>query len=390
MARKVSLLIVLLVSILSLSLILVACGGNESVETTTTTTTVAPTTTAAEETSAPVVTTAPEVPATTVAPITTVAPTTTVVPVTTEARSYNGPNEQWIEEVLFEEGQWIQPHARYTLSPGKGTDGVQYDYIWYFSIVAEGGHFGTTAEDHPTHPKTPGIQMVNEPVALYIKDANDLTADYSRYEISYWTAAQWYQIWCVADGFVPVDGTSYDIYLVFKTPADTVLEDGTVISNGATWPETLHYIWDLGNYWTYEAPAKSESKYLTQSQLNQIVGDGWWLLEHSPAELSADGSVVVKFKSDGDPFNNNGDAYGVSFTLFESLYINGEEREIVPDSYQTQDWYILKLKIKDFVPKAGETYEILFTLTSNDTSGTGNYCKYDRYYVLASNVSVAE
>ena len=117
---------------------------------------------------------------------------------------YAGPNEQWIEEVLFEEGQWVTPHAKYTLSQGKGVDGNDYDYIWYFSIVAEGGHFGTTADDHPTHPTTPGIQLVTDPVALYIKDAYDETADYSRYEISYWTTATWYQIWCVADGFVPV------------------------------------------------------------------------------------------------------------------------------------------------------------------------------------------
>lgn len=388
MARKISLLVVVFVAVLSLSLILVACGGGETPATTPATTTDALVTTSPEVTTAAPVTN-PSVITMTV-PVTTAKVPVTPIPVVTQTPVvYNGPNEQWIEEVLFDEGQWVKPHARYTLTSGKGNDGVQYDYIWYFSIVAEGGHFGTTADDHPTHPKTPGIQMVTEPVALYIRDANDLTADYLRYEISYWTTAQWYQIWCVADGFVPVDGTSYDVYLVFKTPADTVLEDGTVISNGATWPDTLHYIWDLGNYWTYEAPAKSESKYLTQNQLDQIVNGGWWLLEHSPTTLDASGNIVVKFNSDGDPFNNNGDAYGVSFTLFESLYINGEEFEIIADSYQTQDWYIIKLQIKDFVPKEGEKYEILFTMTSNDPTGNGTYCKHERYYVLASDIAVS-
>lgn len=386
MARKISLLVVVLVAIVSLSLILVACGGVEAPTTTADAATTATTTTPTPEvTTTP--TTNPATPGSTTTPNSSAA-TTPKAPVIQAPVTYRGENEKWIEEVLYEEGQWVTPHEEYTLTAGKGVDGVEYDYIWYFSFKAEGGHFGTTAEDHPTHPAAPGIQLVTEPVALYIKDAADEDADYTKYNITYWTTAKWYQIWCVADGFVPVADTEYDLYLVFKTPVDTELEDGTVIYNGSNYPGQYHYIWNLGEYWTYKAPQKSESKYLSQVQFDQIVGDGWWLLENEPTTLAADGSIQVKFKSDGDPFDNSTDTKGVAFTLFESLYINGEEYKIEEGSYLPEEWYILNLKVKDFTPKAGETYEILFTLTSNDSTGT--YCKYDSYYVLAADVSLPE
>ncbi len=386
MARKISLLVVVLVALLALSLTLVACGG-ETPATTAPTTTKAPTTTIPVVTTTPTTTT-PKAPVSTKAPVTTKAPVITEAPVTTPAKTnYLGPNEEWIETVLFEEGQWVQPHMEYTLNPGKGNDGVDYEYMWHFTFKSEGGHWGTTAEDHPTHPATPGIQLVTDPVALYIKDGNNADVDYTKYEISYWATATWYEIYCVADGFVPVEGTEYEIYLVFRTPADTELEDGTVIYNGSNWPDTLHYIWNLGEYWTYAAPPKSESKYLSQNQLDQILGDSFWLLENEPTTIAADGSVQVKFKSDGNPFNNESDTKGVAFTLFGELYINGEEYKIEEGSYVPEQWYILNFKVKDFTPVAGETYEIIFTITANDSTGT--YCAYDSYYVLAAEVNFA-
>jgi len=396
MARKISLLVVVLVAILTLSLTLVACGG-ETPATTANTTAKAPTTTNPEVTTVDPATT-PKVPFSSVVPgtETTGTPETTKAPETTQTSDttpgsgpdeFLGPNEEWIETVLFEEGQWVQPHMEYRLSSGKGNDGIQYEYMWYFTFKSEGGHWGTTAEDHPTHPATPGIQLVTDPVALYIKDANDTDADYTKYEISYWATAQWYEIFCVADGFVPVDGTQYEIYLVFRTPADTELEDGTVIYNGSNWPDTLHYLWNLGDPWTYTAPQKSESKYLSQTQLDQIKGDSFWLLENEPTTITADGTVQVKFKSDGNPFNNESDTKGVAFTLFGELYINGEEYKIEDGSYLPEQWYILNFKVKDFTPVAGETYEIIFTITSNDPTGT--YCAYESYYVLAAAVTFA-
>lgn len=377
MTKKSWHLFVILVVVFLLSLSLVACGDSETT-TTTAATTQAPSTTVPEVTTAKPITT-------TKTPDSTAAPNieTTKAPViTTEAPvTYNGPNEQWIEEVLFETGMWVQPHAKYTLGTAKGKDGVKYDYMWYFTIVAEGKHFDATPENHPTNPKTHGIQMVKDPIGLYIKDMNDPNADYTKYEISYWQTASWYEIWCVADGFVPVDGTAYDIYLVFKTPADLVLEDGTVISNGATYPDTLHYIWDFGEPWVYEAPAKAESKYLSQDELKDIIGDSFFLRENEPTTIKEDGSVQVKFVSDGNPFINNID-YGVAYTLFGELYINGEEYDIVADSYQTEQWYILNFKVKDFTPVVGEKYEILFTITSTDSSKI--HCQYDSYYVFTT------
>ncbi|MBQ4120824.1 MAG: hypothetical protein IJD35_02290 [Clostridia bacterium] len=393
MARKISLLVVVLIAVVSLSLILVACGGSNTSTTTAGTTTKAPTTTPNPAVTTTTPTTDPATPTGSTAtpgndttPNSSVA-TTPKAPVTLTPVTYRGENEKWIEEVLFEEGQWVEPHEEYRLTAGKGNDGTEYEYMWYFSFKAEGGHFGTTADDHPTHPATPGIQLVTEPVALYIKDANDENADYEKYNITYWATASWYQIYCVADGFVPVDGTAYDVYLVFRTPADTELEDGTVIYNGSNYPDQYHYIWDLGEAWIYKAPQKSESKYLSQAQLDQIKGDSFWLLENEPTTVTADGSVQVKFKSDGNPFNNESDTKGVAFTLFGELYINGEEYKIEDGSYLPEQWYILNFKVKDFTPVAGETYEIIFTITSNDPTGT--YCAYSSYYVLAAAVTFA-
>ncbi len=393
MVRKISLLVVVLIAVVSLSLILVACGGSEAPVTTAGTTTKAPTTTPTPAVNTTTPATDPATPTDSSAtPGSDTTPnssaaTTPKAPVTETPVTYRGENEKWIEQVLFEEGQWVQPHTEYTLTPGKGNNGVEYEYMWYFSFKAEGGHFGNTADDHPTHPATPGIQLVTDPVALYIKDANDETADYEKYNITYWATASWYQIYCVADKFVPVDGTAYDIYLVFKTPADTELEDGTVIYNGSNYPDQYHYIWNLGEPWTYTAPQKSESKYLSQTQLDQIKGDSFWLLENEPTTITADGTVQVKFKSDGNPFNNESDTKGVAFTLFGELYINGEEYKIEDGSYLPEQWYILNFKVKDFTPVAGQTYEIIFTITSNDSTGT--YCAYDSYYVLAAEVTFA-
>lgn len=393
MAKKISLLVVVLVAVLALSMTLAACGGSETPTTTAGTTTKDPANTTPADTATPptIGTTNPADstanPGSNETPNSSTVANTTQPPVTQTPVTYRGENEKWIEEVLFVEGQWVQLHGDISLTAAKGVDGVDYKYMWYFGFKAEGGHFGTTAEDHPTNPSTPGIQLVNEPVALYIRDVNDENADYSRYDISYWTTAQWYQIWCVADGFVPVKGTSYDIYLVFKTPEDTVLNDGTEIYNGSNYPGQYHYIWNLGAPWTYDPPM-SESAYLPQDQFDLIVGNGWWLIENEPTQLYADGSIFIKFKSDGNPFNNNSDTYGVAFTLFDSIYVNGEEYEIVEGSYQTEEWYKIRLQIKDFTPKAGEKYEILLTLTSNDSTGT--YCKYERYYVLAADLTITE
>ena len=403
MARKISLLVVVLVAVVSLSLVLTACGGSDKTATTTATTTadnavettgtattiVAATDATVETTEAPV-TTEPKTEVSTEAPTTTVAPDTdaTKAPETTSTpKPSNTPNEDWINDNLFSDttdAYWVQPHMTYTLRPGKGDDGKDYDYIWYFTIKAEGGHFTNTAEDHPTHPNTPGIQMT-VPYALFIKDVmND--DDYTKYELSYWKTAQWYEIWCVADGFVPEDGAEYDIYLVFTTPDDLYDENGDFLySNGATYPNSLHYIWDLGATWVYTAPQKSESKYLSQAQLDEIKGDAWWLLEHEPTTLDAEGNIVVKFKSDGQPFSDATDTYGVAFTAINEIYINGEKYEAA--TYETQDWYILKIKVKDFAPTAGETYEIIITLNSTDATNT--YTKYDSYYVLVAGIQMS-
>ena len=366
------LLIVAVVALLALAL--VACGGSEKPAATTATTTLAGT---VGETTPTTVTTTP---AGTVGETTPTTPAGTTAP----TEPSKTPNADWIDNVLFEEGQWIQPHMEYRISSGVGENGVEYDYIWYFTIKAEGGHFHNTVEDHPNKPNTPGIQLTT-PVALYIKDFYS-DEDYVRYEISYYTTAQWYEIWCVADGFVPVDGTEYDIYLVIQTPDDIYDESGEVLyTNGATYPNTLHYIWTLGEPWVYNAPEKSESKYFNQDQLDEIVGDAWWLLENDPTTVDADGNIVVKFKSDGNPFDNSTDTKGVAFTLMNELYINGEKYEV--ESYVPEQWYILNIKVKDFTPVAGETYEIIITINSNDTTGT--YCKYDSYYVLAKEVTFA-
>ena len=417
MARKFTVLFVVLVAILSLSMVLTACGGETAKKTTAATTTAgspaattpATTTVATPGESTPATTTVAtpgdSTPATTVAtpgnstpatttvatpgdstPVTTTTgtpevttPATTAgqnpetTPATTEPTGPSEtPNEDYLMEDLLYNGEPLLKHMEYTCAPGT-VNGNDYDYVWRFTIKAESGHFpGTTAEDHPTHPSAPGLQLTT-PVALYVKDVNN-DVDYTRYEIIEYLPQEWYIMNVVAKDFVPVDGTEYDIFLVIMTGDEF---------SGAKFPETPHYLWNFGETWTYTAPQKSESLYFNAAQFDEIIGNRFWLLEHEPLTIDATGNVEFKFKSDGDPFSNNGEEgiNGVEFTLMGDLYINGEKYDIVDGSYTTQDWYIIKFQIKDFVPEAGQDYELIFTIDGNDP--TGNYCmKPDGYYAL--------
>ncbi len=344
------LIIILLVAVLAV--VFVACGGSETTTTKSDTTTTAAGTTTQTTTGTPDGTT-------TVQQTTTVV--TTTVAITTTTPGTTAPLSEVEEAVGYR--TWVELHSDITLGSKKDAQGVEHEWVFFFGIKAEGNHFYTD-EETGAH----GISYT-EGSFFYIKDINS-TEDYKRYECGYYETKDWWQIWAEPVGFTPVDGVTYDIYFMFEgdeTHCDT--------------PDEGYYIWPLQEF-TYTAPAPVVSENGDINQMIPDIKDRTQLIYHD--ELSVDtttNKVKFTFKSDGDPFSNGGDLPGVSFTLFGNLYINGEKVEIVTDSYETEAHYIIYFTVADYTFTEGTEYEFVFTIESNDSSGT--YCSNAvGYFVL--------
>lgn len=370
MARKYSLLVVLCL-IAALCLVFTACGDNE-------TTTAETTTEAAETTTEATETTTTEETTTEATETTTTEVTTTEAPETTESKT---PIADAIEERMFGDNstaQWIQPHmaeddiAR--ISSRVGTDGVTREYVIYFPFKSESNVFGTTPEDHPTDPNTSGLYFTT-PIEIFIRKDTDI--DFTRYDITYYETADWWQIWVEADGFVPEDGASYEFVLF-------VMSGGA--DEAAIYPDTELYYWDLGDYWTWDAPDPVDSDFLTAAELEALTANRTQLIEHETTTIDAEGNLRFSFKSDGDPFTSSTDTPGCHYTTFGELYINGEKIDIVTGSFVPELWYIFNIQIDGYTFTSGESYEIVFTINPNDP--TGSFCKdQDGYFVLVTYVA---
>lgn len=245
-------------------------------------------------------------------------------------------------------GQQVPKHLDYTLSDWRDSNGVKQKNVFYFTVLSDGNHF---SDDNGV----PGIQLTT-PVALFIKDVT-AGGQFVRYPVSFWEPAEWYVLRAAAEGFVPQDSHSYDIYLVFRSG-----------SSGATFPDTVHYLHDEEQYFTYTAP-RLESKYGDITEMVPNLDGRTELLQHENVLVNTLDVITLKIKSDNQPFVNDpgNSIYGISFTTVESLYINGEK--ITVNAYETVDWYIVRISFQDFTFVSGETYEIVFSLNSTDTSG---------------------
>ena len=347
MAKKFTLFVVIL-TVLALCVVLTACGGGtddttpKADSTTTQPSNNDNTTTPADDT-----TKAPDTPAT---PDTTDEPDEPLLP-----------NEQLVEDLMMT-APWITPHMEYRYEVKNEKP------VFYVTTKAEGGHFTVVPEDDPDYPGANGIQLTKGLYALVRDEADEDTKDYTKYECTSYETAQWYEIWFGID-FVPEDGHSYDIVWVIETG-----------EKGATYPSTVHYIWNMGTYWTYTAPKVPESDFLPEEEFKALTANRTELMEHETTTIGADGQVRFSFKSDNQPFSK-GEFEGVSYTIMGELYINGEKYEIVPDSYTPEQWYIINFKIAgDFIPEDGKTYELVFTVNAND--GGAGYCNdQDGYFV---------
>lgn len=358
MAKKLLLVVAVLVM---LTVLLVACGGEE-VTTPETTTTKAPT----QQTTVDNTNTTTQPVVTTTTPTTTTPTTTTpAVPETTVA-----PTEL---DLLIDDSVWLGDiHMGVTIGPkqDKTNPSVEHPYVFHFGYKSEGGHFINDAET-----ATPGIQYTT-PNCIFIKNI-DKDADYVKYDIEYYETADWWQIWASAKGFVPEDGASYLIYLFIDTDADHAVE-----------PETPHFFatWEDEPF-VYDAPDPIVSGYGDINTMVPDIGDRTQLFFHDAFTVDTNGNVRFTFKSDNLPFTNGTDTPGLAYTLMGKLFINGEEYQIVTDSYVTEQWYIITFQIANFNLTEGETYEILFTVNSNDETGT--YCNNPHgYFVLKTDVTV--
>lgn len=304
---------------------------------------------------------------TTTTPLPADTSTTPDTPPVTNSPVQLSPPDQYIEDG---NGEWVEQHEEITIGPRDGTDGKKYDWCFRFSFRSEGNHF---LNDPDTNE--PGLAFTS-PDCIFIgkQNASGDVDSYVKYNITYWETKDWYQIFCVADGFVPEDGVSYDIYLFFRT------DDNPDHSN---YPDSLLYMWNLGNPFTYKAPAEVKSEYGDIEDYIPDIARRTQLIYHDAFEVDAENKLKFTFKSDGDPFTNGGDLPGVSFTLFDSLYINGEEVQIVADSYTTEEWYIIYFTIADYEFVSGEEYEFVFSINSNDPTGT--YCSNPNGYFVFYN-----
>ncbi len=277
--------------------------------------------------------------------------------------------EQYAED---EGAVWVQRHMPTTIGSRTGADGKEYEWCFYFTIKAEGGHFKSDPDTNES-----GLAFTT-PDCIYIGKVTDEstgTADtYTKYDITYWETREWWEIWCVADGFVPEDGVPYDIYLFFRTDEN---------ENHSNYPDTLLYIWDFEQPFVWEKPAEVVSEYGDIEEMIPDIDQRTQLLYHDTFLIDDTGRLKFTFKSDGDPFANGGDNPGVSFTMFGDLYINGERVEIVPDSYETEEHYIIYMTIQDYEFVSGEEYEFVISIDSNDPSGT--YCNNPTGYFIFYN-----
>ena len=119
-----------------------------------------------------------------------------------------------------------------------------------------------------------------------------------------------------------------------------------------------------------------------------VNGQGKYAATVAAVLVDADGKVKYTIKSDNSPFADVGDNKGISYTRFGKLIINGQEVQIVADSYYTEQHYIIYFTIAGYTFVEGETYEMIFTIEANDQ--TGDYCKnLNGYFALNDYTHVA-
>lgn len=341
---KIKLLVCVAAIVVALCLVLASCGGDD-------TTTTTPDSTVASGTTAATTTAASTTENTTESTVTTTAPVVT--------DDDPGDDNMSNSEKLMEGRFWIELHTPVSVSKRTGTDGKEYEYCFFFGIKAEGGHLFNDPDTG-----LPGLNFTT-PECVTIND--------EIYEVEYYETKDWWQIWFVAKDFVPVDGEEYDIVLFINIDSEV---HGDNLGG--------YYVWPL-ELFVYEEPDEIVSQYGDIHQMIPDIDERTQLLYHDEFSVT-DGQIKFTFKSDGDPFNNNAGQPGVSYTRFGKLFINGEEIEIVADSYITEQHYIIYFTV-DYTFEPGEEYEFLFTIEPNDDTGT--FCNdSDGYFVLQNYTAV--
>ena len=213
------------------------------------------------------------------------------------------------------------------------------------------------------------------PYCVFIKTVDEV--NYVQYEIEYYETPNFWEIWFVPKGFIPVEDESYQMVLVIKSND----------SPANAYPDSLLYM-DLfpEDVWTYEIPKVVPNP---TNRFENAVPDFLQrtsLIYHDELSIDSEGNLRYTFKNDNQPFKNatlsNGDEiYGLSRTKFGKLFINGTEYQIVDHSYQTELGYIITFKICGFQPVSGEKYEVFFSIDPIDSNE--NYCKNEYgYFVL--------
>jgi len=341
MAKK---LLVALMALMMATVLLVACGGGDTT-TAETTTTEQPTINTTEKGT------------------TTTKPEETTTPKEEEPVTPETTRELTELEQLEYDSIWLGDiHMGISVDKrkDKANPSVEYPYVFHFGYKSEGGHFLNDPETD-----VPGIQFT-EPVCMYIKNV-EKDADFIKYDIDYYETADWWQIWASAKDFVPEDGASYLIYLFIKT------------GEHARDPYTNHFFvtWE-SDPWVYEAPELPVSGVGDINAMIPDINDRTQLFKHDAFTVDTNGNVRFTFKSDNQPFTNGTDTPGLAFTLMNKVFVNGEEKQIVTESYVTEQWYIINFQIADFNIAEGETCEIVFSINSNDT--TGDYCNNPNGY----------
>lgn len=322
-------------------------------------------------------TTTPKSETTTTKPITTEEDTTEEPPVSTTPfdPSTLDPKELHRYET---DAIWCGPiHAGVVYNERSDKDNSSVKHMAFrFGYGSDNGIFG----DDPDY-NVPAIQLT-KPDCVYIMPCDEFgtsEGEYTKYEVEYYETPNWWEVWFVPKGFTPVDGQSYAITLFIES--DDSL--GHIYPNTTlfweTWPEEP---------WTYEAPAEVVSKYGNISEFVPGINDRTQLYYHDTLSVDADGKVKYTIKSDNNPFADVGDNKGISYTRFGKLIINGQEVQIVADSYYTEQHYIIYFTIAGYTFVEGETYEMIFTIEANDQ--TGDYCKnLNGYFALNDYTHVA-